>query len=141
MKRFICASVFTIAFHAMAQTPDGKPPTPDSHRALVSTYCFSCHNTRLKTGGLALDTLDLQSPADDAQIWEKVLRKLRGHQMPPPGTPQPTQKDVDSFAAWMENTLDAHAKGPKAGYVPIQRLNRTEYAASVKALVGVDVNA
>ena len=60
--------------------------------------------------------------------------------MPPPGNPQPPQKDVDSFVAWMENTLDSHAKGPKAGYVPIQRLNRTEYAASVKALVGVDVN-
>jgi hypothetical protein len=40
----------------------------------------------------------------------------------------------------MENTLDSHSQGPKAGYVPIQRLNRTEYAASVKALVGVDVN-
>ena len=61
--------------------------------------------------------------------------------MPPPGSPQPPQKDVDSFVAWMENTLDTDAKGPKAGYVPIQRLNRTEYAASVKALVGVDVNA
>ncbi len=83
----------------------------------------------------------MQTPADDAQIWEKALRKLRGHQMPPPGSPQPMQKDVDSFAAWMENTLDTHAKGPKAGYVPIQRLNRTEYAASVKALVGVDVKA
>src|SRR4029077_12870042 len=41
---------------------------------------------------------------------------------------------------WMENTLDTYAKGLKAGYLPIQRLNRTEYAASVKALVGVDVN-
>lgn len=61
--------------------------------------------------------------------------------MPPPGSPQPSQKDVDSFTAWMENTLDANAKGPKAGYVPIQRLNRTEYAASVKALVGVAVDA
>ena len=61
--------------------------------------------------------------------------------MPPPGNPQPPQKDIDSFVAWMENTIDSRAKGPKAGYVPIQRLNRTEYAASVKALVGVDVNA
>ncbi len=61
--------------------------------------------------------------------------------MPPPGAPQPPQKDVDSFVAWMENTLDTHAKGPKAGHVPIQRLNSTEYAAAVKALVGVDVNA
>jgi hypothetical protein len=136
MKHFLYAGVLAvaIAFHARAQTPD-------PHRALVATYCFGCHNTRLKTGGLALDSLDLQTPADDAQIWEKALRKLRGHQMPPPGTPQPMQKDVASFVAWMEGTLDAHAKGPKAGYVPIQRLNRTEYAASVKALVGVDVNA
>ena len=108
---------------------------------MLNTYCVGCHNTRLKTGGLALDGLDLQAAADDAQIWEKALRKLRGHLMPPPGNPQPPQKDVDSFVAWMENTLDSHAKGPKAGYVPIQRLNRTEYAATVKALVGVDVKA
>ena len=88
-----------------------------------------------------MEGLDLQNPEGDAQIWEKALRKLRGHQMPPPGSPQPMQKDVESFVAWMETTLDTEAKGPKAGYVPIQRLNRTEYAAAVKALVGVDVDA
>src|SRR6185369_15720453 len=108
-------------------------------RAMVTTYCVTCHNARLKTGGLALDGLDPSAPANDARIWEKALRKLRGHQMPPPGSPQPMQKDVDSFVVWMENTLDTRAKGPKAGYVPIQRLNRSEYAATVKALVGVDV--
>src|SRR5947208_3404190 len=120
-----------------AQTP--AVAGPDQHRAMLSTYCFTCHNARLKSGGLALDGLDLQSPAENAQTWEKALRKLRGRLMPPPGNPQPPQKDIDSFVAWMENTLDSSAKGPKAGYVPIQRLNRTEYAASVKALVGVDV--
>jgi mono/diheme cytochrome c family protein len=114
---------------------------PDSYHALLSTYCYTCHNSRAKVGGLALDRLDLAAAPDDAQIWEKALRKLRGHLMPPPGSKQPPQQDVDTFVAWMESTLDAHPKGPKAGYVPIQRLNRTEYAASVKALVGVDVNA
>jgi hypothetical protein len=108
---------------------------------MLNTYCVGCHNTRMKTGGLALDGLDLKSAADDAQIWEKALRKLRGHLMPPPGSPQPPQKDVDLFVDWMENNLDSHAKGPKAGFVPIQRLNRTEYVATVKALVGVDLNA
>jgi hypothetical protein len=112
----------------------------DQYHAMLTTYCFTCHNTRAKMGGLALDGLDLQAAADDARIWEKALRKLRGHLMPPPGNPQPPQKDVESFVAWMENTLDSHPKGAKAGYVPIQRLNRTEYAAAVKALVGVDVN-
>src|SRR5262245_42421642 len=122
-----------------AQTPAAGGP--DQHRAMLSTYCYTCHNTRLKTGGLALDSLDLQAPEENAQIWEKALRKLRGRLMPPPGSRQPPQQEIDSFVAWMENTLDSGAKGPKAGYVPIQRLNRTEYAASVKALVGVDVNA
>lgn len=150
MKRFIYGSVLllVIASLALLQTravgqTTGKPLAaagPDSYRALLTTYCVTCHNTRAKTGGLALDSLDLRAAADDAQVWEKALRKLRGHQMPPPGSPQPAQKDVDSFVAWMENTLDTQAKGPKAGYVPVQRLNRTEYAAAVKTLVGVDVN-
>ena len=128
---------------AIAQTPTRSATgagEPDQYHALLSTYCFTCHNTRAKIGGLALEGLDLQAAADDARTWEKALRKLRGHLMPPPGNPQPPQKDVDSFVAWMENTLDSHPQGPKAGYVPIQRLNRTEYAASVKALVGVEVN-
>ena len=112
----------------------------NQQQEMVQTYCVTCHSTRAKMGGLALEGLNLQAAADNAEIWEKALRKLRGNQMPPPGSPQPPQKDVESFVAWMENALDTNAKGPKAGYVPIQRLNRTEYAASVKALVGVDVN-
>jgi mono/diheme cytochrome c family protein len=147
MKRFIYASILVVLIGSLAvlqnravgQTPAAS--TQDPHRAMLNTYCVGCHNTRLKTGGLALDGLDLQAAADNVQIWEKALRKLRGHLMPPPGNPQPPQKDVDAFTAWMENTLDSHAKGPKAGNVPIQRLNRTEYAATVKALVGVDVKA
>ena len=123
---------------ARAQTPG--PAALDQHRAMLSTYCSACHNARVKSGGLALDSLDLQSPAQNAQIWEKTLRKLRGRLMPPPGNPQPSQKDIDAFATWTETALDSNARGPRAGYVPIQRLNRTEYAAAVKALVGVDVN-
>jgi len=120
----------------LAQTSAGGT---DPHRAMLATYCQTCHNSKLKTGGIAFDSMNLQNAADDAAVWEKALRKLRGHLMPPPGAPQPPQKDVESFVAWMENTLDTHAEGPKAGHVPIQRLNRTEYAAEVKALVGVDI--
>lgn len=122
---------------AVAQTAVASGP--DQHRAMLNTYCVTCHNTRLKSGGIAFDTLNLKTPADDADTWEKALHKLRGHLMPPPGAPQPPQKDVNSFVSWMENTLDTHATGPKAGHVPVQRLNRTEYAASVKSLVDVDV--
>ncbi len=143
MRRFLSIGALLIASSAvvgsMAQTPAASEP--DQHGAMLSTYCYSCHNTRVKSGGLALDALDLRTPEENAQTWEKAVRKLRGRLMPPPGNPQPPQKEIDSFVSWMENTLDLNAKGPKAGYVPIQRLNRTEYAASVKELVGVDVQA
>lgn len=103
---------------------------------MLDTYCIDCHNSTLKSGGLELEGLDLNSASNDAKTWEKVLRKLRGRLMPPPGNQQPQQKDVDSFVAWLENNIDSHAigpkAGPKAGYVPVQRLNRTEYAASVR---------
>ena len=145
MKRLIYLSALLalISSPAVLQKVAGQTAaaSPDPHRAMLTTYCVACHNTRLKTGGIAFDALDLQTAPDDAQIWEKALRKLRGHLMPPPGAPQPPQKDVDSFVAWMENSLDSHPKGPRAGHVPIERLNRTEYAAAVKALVGVDVQA
>src|ERR1051326_9067207 len=85
MRRFISASAVAVVIalpaivqiRGLGQTSDG----PDPHRALVTTYCTGCHNARLKTGGLALDGLDLAAPVNDAQIWEKALRKLRGHQM------------------------------------------------------------
>jgi mono/diheme cytochrome c family protein len=155
MKQLISVSALLvlIASPAVVRTSTVAQSTvaqADQHRAMLNTYCVTCHSTRMKTGGLALDgevldRLNGQSAGDDAQVWEKALRKLRGHQMPPPGSPQPPPNDVDSFVAWMENALDraaggSPAKGPKAGYVPVQRLNRTEYAASVKTLVGVDVN-
>jgi len=137
MKRLLYLSAFLtlIASAALeAQTP------ADPNRAMLNKYCVGCHSAKVKTGGLSLEGLSMQQVAADAETWEKVLKKLRGRLMPPPGLPQPPQTDIDSFSAYLSNALDTQAKGAKAGYVPIQRLNRSEYAASVKALIGVDVN-
>jgi len=112
-----------------------------SQQAMLTTYCYSCHSTRARVGGLALQGRDIQAAGADAEIWEKAVRKLRGRLMPPPGSPQPEQKDIDAFVAWMENELDNNPGAPKAGHVGIQRLSRTEYAAAVKALVGVEIVA
>lgn len=144
MKRFIhtVAVVGLIAaFPALRTAAVAQTPAGNQYQALINNYCITCHSARLKTGGLVLEGRNLNAAADDADVWEKALRKLRGHQMPPPGSPQPDLQAADAFVAWLENTLDANTKGPKAGAVPIQRLNRTEYAASVKALVGVEIDA
>ena len=155
MKRFVLsgvvlASLLASTFVLRAQTSaparpataaQGAGATGSPHQALLTTYCYTCHSTRVKAGGLALQGLDTQTVGTDAEAWEKVVRKLRGRLMPPPGSPQPEQKDIDAFVGWMENKLDTNPRAPKAGYVGIQRMNRTEYAAAVKALVGVEIGA
>jgi hypothetical protein len=148
MKRLLYASSFLavtgglalLETRAVGQTPAPATVAGDPHRALLKTYCVGCHNARAKVGGLALDTLDLQHPSMDAEVWEKVLRKLRGRLMPPPGSTQPPQAEIDTFTTWMEDALDANPGPITAGHVPVQRLSRTEYAASVKELLGVEVN-
>jgi len=148
MKRFFYTSAFLVLIaglvllqtRVVGQTPAPNALAADPHGAMLNTYCVGCHNARLKTGGVMFDTLDIKHPAADAQVWEKALRKLRGRLMPPPGSPQPPQADIDAFTTWMEGTLDANPGPVTAGHVPVERLNRTEYTASVKALLGVEVD-
>ncbi len=124
------------AVNAAAIQPAASKPFDD----MVSHYCVKCHNVTDWAGGLAMDALDLGHPDQDAETWEKAINKLRGRLMPPAGHKQPDQADVDASIGYLETSIDAAAKVPRVGHVPIQRLNRTEFAASVKELLGVDVD-
>ena len=64
-------------------------PKATGHRAELDRYCVTCHNARLKSGGVALDSLDVADVPAGAAVWERVIRKLRTGQMPPPGVPRP----------------------------------------------------
>src|SRR5579883_162112 len=129
-----------LATRTFGQAPAANASADESPQAMLDTYCADCHNKTLKTAGVAFDAVDLKHPEANAELWEKVLRKLRGRLMPPPGNPQPPQAEIDEFTRWVESRLDANPGPITAGHVPVQRLNRTEYAASVKALLGVEVN-
>jgi Protein of unknown function (DUF1592)/Protein of unknown function (DUF1588)/Protein of unknown function (DUF1585)/Protein of unknown function (DUF1587)/Protein of unknown function (DUF1595)/Cytochrome C oxidase, cbb3-type, subunit III len=107
---------------------------------LATNYCEKCHNTTDWAGSLAMDSLDLSHTDQDPEVWEKAVTKLRGRLMPPAGQKQPDQAEVDAVVHYLETSLDASAKDRGVGHVPIQRLNRTEFAASVKGLVGVEVD-
>src|SRR5215471_6143596 len=82
------------------------PPTPnvplgmpvDDQQALVKQYCSGCHNERLKSGGMSLTQLDLAHPEANAELAEKVIRKLRVGLMPPAGRPRP---DAAKMASWV----------------------------------------
>src|SRR5712675_2689988 len=88
----------------------------------------------------AAGIVSAESKAEHPEIFEKVVRKLRGRQMPPPGILQPSQQEVDALVGWLESTLDKSSKAHLAGRVPVQRLNRTEYANAVKDLLAVEID-
>jgi len=105
-------------------------------------YCGKCHNSTDWAGGVAFDTLQPESLADDAQIWEETVRRLRGRLMPPPDKPQPDQVEIDRHVAWLEAKLDAASQAhPNPGSVVLHRLNRTEYQREIKNLLDLDIDA
>ncbi len=109
-------------------------------RALTQQYCTKCHNTTDWAGGFAFDILDWSHPGDDAEVWEKAVTKLTGRLMPPAGQKEPPQASVDAFINYLETRLDDSAQDRGVGHVPLERLSRNEFAASVKGLLGVDVD-
>jgi hypothetical protein len=111
-------------------------------RAVLDQYCVTCHNERLKTAGLTLDTLRLDEIGEHADVWEQVARMFRTQELPPPGRPRPDQATYGTVASLLEQALDtAAATRPNPGKVSVHRLNRTEYANAVRDLLGLDVDA
>jgi cytochrome c551/c552 len=111
-------------------------------RAFLNQYCVTCHNEKTKTAGLMLDKLDIEHAGDNAEAWEKVVRKLRTGMMPPSGARRPERPVIDAFSSSLEASLDrAAAAKPNPGTTALHRLNRTEYANSVRDLLALPIDA
>lgn len=148
LARFSSVLVTTAAFATLAFAQDQSTSADPKTAAmwnLIDNYCLECHNFEDYSGGVAFDIMSPDTILDEAEIWEAAVRKLRGNLMPPPGSPQPQQKQSREFISWMENHLDQpylqDAHNVTVGHVPAQRLNRAEYSLSIKDLIGVDIDA
>lgn len=137
---FIRAGIVLAGFTAGQATAQSEAHDEDNWE-LLDQYCMDCHNLEDFSGGLAFDLLSQDEIGQDAAVWEEAVRKLRGRLMPPPGSPQPEQSEIDGFVGWMEAGLDAEIEGPAAGHVPLQRLSRDEYEVAVEGLLGVEIDA
>src|SRR5215475_11810013 len=125
-----------------AAVPSADPSTAGKYRAVLDKYCVTCHSDRAKRANLTLEKLDLTTAADHAELWEKVIRKLRAGVMPPPSMPRPPLADYEGLRDWLENEIDqkAAARGPNAGSVVLHRLNRTEYANVIRDLLDIEID-
>jgi mono/diheme cytochrome c family protein len=112
---------------------------PDSPRAVLDTYCVTCHNARTLAGGLALDEVDPAAVAGHEATWERVVRRVKVGMMPPQGMPQPSPEVRAAFVTAMEGALDG-AAGPFPGRASFRRLNRAEYANAIRDLLALDID-
>ncbi|MEP7306629.1 MAG: DUF1592 domain-containing protein [Acidobacteriota bacterium] len=135
-----CASVSLMAVVLTGAAQSAVPPTAQ-YRGLLDQYCVTCHNARLKSGGLALESASLDNVPADALVWEKVIHKLRLGAMPPQGRPRPAEATTIAFVTALETSLDAaSAAHPNPGRAPIHRLNRAEYGNAIRDLLDLRVD-
>ena len=124
---------------AAAMAPQGMPS--DQQAALVKQYCTGCHNDKTTSGAVNLAAVDFAKPERHGEVIEKMIRKVRAGMMPPPAAPRPDRDKLTSLAAALESAMDrAAAIRPNLGNRHLQRLNRAEYANSIRELLGIDVD-
>jgi mono/diheme cytochrome c family protein len=108
---------------------------------LFGQYCVECHNRDDRTADIAFDTMTPATVGHEPEIFEAVVRKLRGNMMPPPGWEQPAKGELGAAIGWLESALDAAAAAaPNPGQIALHRLNRTEYANAIEDLLALQVD-
>ena len=140
----LCRTAVVLCFASLLSScgaPDELAAESGQHWSLLDEYCFECHNSIDFTAELAFDSMSPDQIPDEAEVWEKVVRKMRGRMMPPPGGKRPDNRRIDALVAWLEANLDQALPEPDPGHVGLHRLNRTEYANAINDLLALRVDS
>jgi len=133
---FISTSLVCLAAESTA------PPSQfeKSVRPFLAKNCYGCHNSKLQSGKLNLESYKTASSlTQDRDRSEEILQKLRTGEMPPKGMPRPTETESKLVIGWIEKEMqraDLLAK-PDPGRVTARRLNRSEYNNTIRDLLGI----
>lgn len=136
------STIFLLVCTTQSLVSAQAPEEVTGPQALIERYCSSCHNDRIQTAGLSFDRLDGRNPSDDAEVWERIILKLRSGAMPPSGRPRPDVETYHAVASRLEASIDqAAALSPNPGRTSTtHRLNRTEYRNAIRDLLAVDID-
>ena len=108
---------------------------------VIQEYCVRCHSDRRLRGNLSLESFDADQPHLQGDVAEKMVVKLRAGMMPPPGVARPAGDTLNLLVEALEQRLDRIAQSkPNPGGRTFQRLNQAEYSASIRDLLGLEIN-
>jgi hypothetical protein len=126
----------------MAAGAQAAQPAAAAPAAVIDSYCADCHGADNPKGGLNLEAIESQGIASHSEAWEKVIRRLRGRQMPPMGKKRPGEDLYGSAISKLAGSLDRAAQDkPNPGRTDtIRRLTRTEYQNAIRDLLAIDVD-
>ena len=115
--------------------------TPEADQEIIDQYCVRCHSDRRLRGNLSLEGFNAAEPHLQGDVAEKIVLKLRAGMMPPPGVSRPAGDSLQALASSLEERLDEEAeRNPNPGGRTFQRLNQSEYARSVRDLLGLEID-
>lgn len=131
-----------VAQDPLPEVASGAVATPESLRRFITENCLSCHAPEIATAGLDLHNLLSVGIERDRRSWERVLRRIASHQMPPAEEPRPSEESVADAVAWLSKTLDdAALRQPEPGHAEsLRRLTRTQYRNAIRDLLRLDVD-
>ena len=145
MKTLSALAVVLGVVLVLPERSESRPPlevAPADLNGVVKQHCQKCHSATQRRGNLSLANFDVAAAAEDPEMAENVVAKLRSGMMPPPGSSRPAPDTLAALVQTLESQLDsAFAAHPNPGSRTFQRLNRAEYRAAVRALLSLDVDA
>ncbi len=144
ISRFVasCALMALLAPGSVFAQAVRRAPSSEMS-SFVGEYCSSCHDRDTQKGSLDLESISAASISQHPDVWEKVAKRLRTRQMPPPEKKRPDERAYETVLASLERSLDgAAAKTPNPGRTDtLRRLNRTEYRNAIRDLLALDIDA
>jgi hypothetical protein len=150
-RRLLISLMLAAAWSASAlpqlradENPATKPAAlSDETSTFLKTYCLRCHQGKTPKGKLDLTQFQtIQSLSEQPQRWAKIVARVQAGEMPPKGSKKPPREGLDQFVAEVNSTLLACLceSGPRPGPAPLRRLNRTQYGATLRDLLGVQAS-
>src|SRR5262245_48474633 len=142
-RSMVAAALLTgcVAMSGVTATAAQSAVAQQDQWAVIQTYCVGCHNSKVKSGGRDFESMSAAQIAQNAEMFEAAIRKLRGGLMPPPGAKHPDTPTVTNLVSWLENEIDSRVVAAQPGHVSLRRLNRREYTNVIRDLLAINVDA